>query len=344
MKIAVIFGGISPERNVSIAGGKSVIEALREKGHEVIPVDPAFGAEGYMNGKEIIVSETAVTDEELAKFSPRSYIECINSDIFDDIDVAFLVLHGQYGEDGLIQSLLELRGVPYTGSKVRASSTAIDKSASKMMFSAAGLLTPSWTIAKEEDADNYDLLADVRSDIGNRLVVKPNDQGSTIGISMILDGNLDDISAAIKEAAKYSDRIIIEQYIEGREITVGIVGREALPVIEIIPESGFYDYKHKYSKGHTEYVCPAEIPEDISDFVRDQTQTAYLVLGCSGFGRADFRLDEDGRPWIMEMNTIPGFTSTSLVPKAAKELGYEFGDLCEMIINEALGIKEEEEE
>lgn len=344
MKIAVIFGGISPERNVSIAGGKAVIQALREKGHEVLPIDPAYGVDGYRNGEEIMGAETAPTNEELEIFNSKSYIDCINSEIFDDVDIAFIVLHGKYGEDGLIQSLLKLRGVPYTGSNVKSSANAIEKHASKMLFSAAGILTPNWLIVDPKLAENIDYVDDIRKELGNSLVIKPNDQGSTIGISMVLDGNLDDISEAIKEAAKFSDIVLIEQYIEGREITVGIVGSDALPVIEIIPEGGFYDYKHKYTKGHTTYECPADIPEDIAEFVMGQAQTAYSVLGCSGFGRADFRLDEDGQAWIMEVNTIPGFTATSLVPMAAKEIGIEFPDLCEKIINIALGKNEEEAE
>lgn len=339
MNIAVLFGGVSPERNVSIEGGKAVIEALESKGHKVFPIDPALGKDGLVNKDQIVSENRFLTAEELSKFKTRKMIECLDMDIFDEIDIAFIVLHGINGEDGKIQSLLELRGVPYTGSGVKSSSLAIDKNSSKMIFSAAGVLTPEWVILTEKDYEDYDYFEKIRAEFGNQLVVKPNDQGSTIGISIIEDGNLDDIQKAVIEASKYSDLVLIERYIEGQEITIGIIGEEPLPLIEIIPESGFYDYKHKYTKGQTQYICPAEISEDITEFMQGIAQTAYLTLDCKGFARADFRLSEDGEPFLMEINTIPGFTSTSLVPMAAKEIGLEFPELCEKIIDLTLSKK-----
>jgi len=333
MNIAVLFGGVSPERNVSIDGGKAVIEALESKGHKVFPIDPAMGKEALRSKEQIVSENKFITAEELEQFKTRSMIDCIELDIFDEIDLAFIVLHGINGEDGRMQALLELRGVPYTGSGVKSSSLAIDKNTSKMIFTAAGILTPEWVIVPKEDRDNYDYFEKIRSEFGSQLVVKPNDQGSTIGISIILDGNLDDIHTAVIEAAKYSEIVLIERYIEGQEITISIIGEEALPLIEIIPEGGFYDYKHKYTKGHTQYICPADISEDIAEFMQGIAQTAYLALDCKGFARADFRLSEDGEPYLMEINTIPGFTATSLVPMAAREIGLEFPELCEKIID-----------
>ncbi|TAL69724.1 MAG: D-alanine--D-alanine ligase [Bacteroidetes bacterium] len=332
MKVAVLYGGISPERNVSITGGLAVIKALQELGHEVVPIDPAYGANGKQSIEEIISPSNSISLEELAKFESRKIIECVNSSLFDGIDVAFIVLHGKYGEDGKIQALLELRGIPYTGSNIKASAIGIDKLASKMLFLAAGISTPQWLTVREKDFGNYEYFEEIRSELGDNLVIKPNDQGSTIGITIVEDGNLDEINKGVDLASKFSDIVIVEQFIEGREITVGIVGGEALPLIEIEPEEGFYDYEHKYTKGKTEYICPAEVTEDIAEFMQNQALSAYNIIGCSGFARADFRLDDEGQPFLLEINTIPGFTATSLVPMAAKEIGIEFPELCDRII------------
>lgn len=344
MNIAVVHGGISPERNVSIAGGKAVIEALMAKGHNVIPIDPAFGREGLRKVEDLTIIDRFPTDEELSEFSPRSLIQCIDSELFDNIDIAFIVLHGLFGEDGKFQALLDLRGIPYTGSKVKASSVAIDKLSSKLLFTAAGLMTPPWAAVRKEHFGDYDYYEEVRGELGNHVVVKPNDQGSTIGISIVERGNLDDLHEAVMKAGKYSELVIVEQFIKGREITVGLLGEEALPPIEIIPESGFYDYEHKYTKGKTTYECPADIPGDIAEFAQNCAYTAFRVIGCEGFGRADFRMDEDGQMHLLEINTIPGFTATSLVPMAAAETGLDFPDLCEEIINIELGKDTENDE
>ncbi|MGB9701610.1 MAG: D-alanine--D-alanine ligase family protein [Candidatus Kapaibacteriota bacterium] len=336
MNIAVIFGGISTERNVSIAGGKSVIEALRTKGHNVIPVDPAFG-KNIQKAEELIIDTTTFpTLEELNSLDTRNYIEAINSNVFDNVDVAFIVLHGKNGEDGLIQALLELRGIPYTGSKVKSCAIAIDKATSKNLFGAAGLLTPEWVHLHKSDIENEELLKQIRKGLGNQIVIKPNYQGSSIGITIVKNGNLDEIHQGVKLAAEYSDSIIIERFIEGREITVGILGGEALPIVEIIPEEDYYDYKHKYTKGHTRYECPADIPEDIAEFAQSVAVICNNIIGAEGFARVDFRLTDEGEPYLLELNSIPGFTSTSLVPMAAKQIGLEFPELCEKIIDLAL--------
>jgi D-alanine-D-alanine ligase len=333
MNIAVIFGGISPERNVSISGGKAVCKALESLGHNVIPVDPAFGINGRAKAEELLKMDVLPPVDDYRSFHTKNMIECVNSEIFDNVDIAFLVVHGQNCEDGKIQSLLQLRGIPYTGSGIKASAVSIDKITSKMMFTASGIITPPWVVVKKRDYENFDFYKEVRAELGSKLVVKPNDQGSTIGISVVTGGNLDDIKDAVFEASKYSNQVLIEKFIDGREITVGIVGDDVLPTIEIKPEGGYYDYEHKYTKGKTEYICPAEISEDIEEFTQDMAYLAFQVLGCEGFARADFRLDEDGQPFILEMNTIPGFTETSLVPKAAKAIGLEFPELCQKIID-----------
>jgi D-alanine-D-alanine ligase len=336
MKIAVLFGGISPERNVSLKGGKAVVNALKSLGHDVKPVDPALGENCLVDIESIEIPDHAPTEEEMAEFPTSNLIKAISSDVFDDVELAFLVLHGINGEDGKIQALLELRGIPYTGSNVKASSLSIDKSSSKMVFHASGILTAPWIVANHSDIDNFEFLEEIRSEIGGRVVFKPNDQGSSIGVHIIDSGNLDEMHEALKDTLQYSKKAIIEPFIEGREITVGIIGGESLPIIEIVPGEGFYDYKHKYTKGQSEYICPAELTPDIDEFTRGIAETAFAELGCSGFARADFRLNDEGQPFIMEMNTIPGFTETSLVPMAAKELDIDFPELCQRIIDLAL--------
>ncbi len=336
MNIAVLAGGLSLERNVSFAGGIAVTKALRNLGYNAILIDPALGSNCLIDTNDFIIPEEPPTINELNRFSTKNIIDAINSEYLENVDLVFIVLHGKYGEDGRIQSLLELRGIPYTGSGVKSSAIAIDKITTKLLFITAGVQSPNWTIVHPDDYDNYDLFKNIRDDLGESLVIKPINQGSTIGITRVIDGNLDEIRLGIDFASKHSRRILIEQFIRGREITVGILDNEALPIIEIIPESGFYDYLHKYKKGKTEYICPADIDEFSTEFIQNNALSAFRVLGCSGFGRVDFRMDYEGNLFCLEVNTIPGFTETSLVPKAAKQIGIEFNELCEKIIQIAL--------
>lgn len=337
MNIAIICGGISTERNVSITGGLAVKSALEELGHNVILIDPAYGADGNNSpdfNNPDMSKETTLDD--LLKFNLKSYLDCINSNLFDNIDVVFPVLHGRYGEDGTFQSLLEFRNIPYVGSKVAASALSSDKIRTKLILSSAGVLTPNWTTVNQKEINDENIAIDIRNSLGKQIVIKPNDQGSTIGLTIVKDGNLDEINKGLEIAAKYSDLILVETYIEGRELTVGIVGDEVLPVIEIIPKDGFYDYEHKYQKGKTEYICPAELTDDVAEFTQSMALSAYRAVGCSGFARVDFRLDEDNQPFCLEINSIPGFTSQSLVPMAAKQIGLSFTELCQKLIDLAI--------
>ncbi|MEI6089628.1 MAG: D-alanine--D-alanine ligase [bacterium] len=339
MKIAVLCGGISCERNVSYAGGKAVTEALQLKGHEAIPIDPAFGDDlEKQNQLKHILNDISKypTLEELHQYSTKKIIDCINSSLFDDIECAFIVLHGPNGEDGLVQALLELRKIPYTGSGVRASSTAINKAATKIMMEAGGIMTPPWTIVHKDQLDDLTLFEEIRSYLGENMIVKPSNQGSTFGITHLESGILDEMQEAAQKAAEYSNTILFEKFIEGREITVAIIGGKAYPIVEIIPEGGFYDYDAKYVGGGTVYECPADIDENVAEFTQEQALHLNNLLGCQGFTRADFRLDEDLQAYCLEINTIPGFTSRSLVPMAAKEEGIEFPELCQMIIDIAM--------
>lgn len=336
MNIAVVMGGISTERNISISGGKSVVEALRSLGHNVIPIDPAFGKD-YKKAEDLIIDVSKpVTLEELSSFHPKTYLEMMELPIWETIDAAFIVLHGKYGEDGLIQSLFEFKNIPYTGSNPKTCSVAMDKIFTKNMLTAYGILTPKWMPIASDDIENEELIKEIRKEFGSKFVVKPNDQGSSIGITIVNSGNLDDISMALKEAAKYSKRILIEEFIEGREITCGLIDGKALPLIEIVPKDEFYNYTTKYVKGGSDYICPAEVTEDVNEFIQSVSEMCYGILGVSSFCRIDFRLTDENEPYFLELNPIPGFTSTSLVPKAAKEVGIEFPELCERLVNIAI--------
>ena len=332
MNIAVLMGGISPERNVSLSSGKAVAQALSQRGHNVVALDPARGASCLINLDELVIPTTPPSTEELSQFTQHDYLLAVSSSHFDNIDIAFSVLHGKYGEDGLLQALLEARGIPYTGSKIASSALAMDKMRSKIMFTAVGVPTPAWTNIREHNKDDHESMQEIRDEFRGNLVVKPNDQGSTVGMTIIQNGNLDEISSAIQYALQFSDVALAEKYIAGRELTVAVIGDEALPIIEIAPDGGFYDYEHKYTKGMSQYICPADIDEELTSFIQNLSITAHKVLGCTGYSRIDFRLDEDNQPWCLEVNTLPGMTATSLVPKAAAAAGIEFGELCEKII------------
>lgn len=333
MMIAVLCGGISLERNVSLAGGKAVNDALASLGHLPIMFDPALGKDAILNSSAVPIINTPPTLDDLKQYKVSNLVECFNIPLWEKIDMAFVVLHGKYGEDGIIQALLEAKGIPYTGSGVKANAIGIDKNTSKLIFASSGLTVAPWFPVRPRSYEDYDYFKALRGELGKKIVIKPNDQGSSVGITIIEDGNIDDMAAAVKYAAQYSDLVLAEKFIEGREITVGVIGGQVMPVIEIATNEGFYDYEHKYQKGHTSYICPAEIPEDIAEFAQNMALTAYYSIGCEGFARVDFRLDEDGVPFIMEINTVPGFTATSLIPMAAKEVGYDFPQLCQHIIN-----------
>lgn len=333
MNIAVLLGGLSPERNISFLSGRAAVSALRGRGHTVVAIDPARGANGIVTDEELqAATAREVTSEELASFSPIRLMECITSDLFNNIDLVFLLLHGQYGEDGYVQSLLDLRGIPYTGSTMLASAAAMDKGLSKMLFQVAGIPTPYWVSVTPEQADDNDLLGEVIKEINGPMVVKPNDQGSTVGMTIFQRVTEEDLAAAIRLAGQFTRSILVERYIPGRELTVAVLGNEALPIIEIEPKEGFYDYANKYTKGKTEYHCPADLSEEVQDHVQNLAVAAHHILGCRAYSRIDFRLTEDNIPYCLEVNTIPGFTETSLVPMAARAAGIEFGELCEEII------------
>jgi len=336
MKIALLTGGISSEREVALSSGRGVLNALRKLGHNVIVIDPIHGSN--ITGEDIIFTDVVSREypslEKLRKMqsdNSRNLIECINSVIFDDIDLAFLALHGKYGEDGKIQTLLSLRGVKYTGSGIESSCIAMDKDYSKTVFMHNGIPTPHWQSLRKNSNHNS---AMIFSTLGRKIVVKPSDEGSTVGLRIVDNG--EELAEAIEYGFSFSSKVLVEEYIKGRELTVSILGKDALPVIEIKPKEGFYDYEHKYTKGMTEYICPAEIPGDIAQEAQKLALAAFDSLGCEVYARVDFLLTDSGNLFCLEVNTLPGMTELSLVPKAAKATGIEFNDLIDRIINLSL--------
>jgi D-alanine-D-alanine ligase len=263
----------------------------------------------------------------------RGIIDLVTSRAIEECDVVFIALHGGEGEDGRVQAVLDLIGKPYTGSGVRASSICMEKAISKMIMERAGIPTPAWELIGIE-ADLKKAFGAVDGLGGFPVVAKPVDQGSTIGITIV--DRREDLEGAIRLARQYSADVLLEKYIEGRELSVPFIEDEAYPVVEIKPKGGFYDYERKYTKGMTVYECPADVPEDIRSRIETDAVKAYRITGCEGFARVDIRLGVDGVPYFLEVNTIPGMTETSLVPMGAAARGLSFADLVDRIALYAL--------
>lgn len=328
INIALILGGTSPEKEVSKNTAKSILKALRELGYNVKPINPAYGINQPKD------EELFFTSEEYIEPANRNYIEAINSPMFDNIDLAYLALHGRWGEDGTIQSLLELRGIKYTGSGILASSLAMNKAMTKIVIQDAGVSTPKWITADKKENDFEKICRQIKNSFGYPCVIKPNDQGSTVGLTIC--NNETQVEDAVKLSLKFSDTALIEEYIPGRELTISILEGKALPVLEIKPKSGFYDYENKYTAGRTEYICPADLPESVSKPMQQQALTAFNAVGCSTYSRIDFRLTDEEKFYCLEINTLPGMTSLSLVPKAAKAAGISFEELVDKIVKNVL--------
>jgi D-alanine-D-alanine ligase len=341
LNIIVLTGGVSSERNVSIASSRAITKGLKESGHNVNVIDPVYGI-NQPPEEEIFSSHPAIGKEfptmtELKTFSNRKVIECINSELFDNTDIVFLGLHGKFGEDGRIQSLLEMRGVNYTGSGVTSSAMAMDKDISKIIFKNFDIPTPNWFMIEAGSYSLNHVDEKIKAYLEYPVVIKPNDEGSTVGLS-IVQPDVEDVQLkkGLDFAFEYSDRVMVEQYIGGRELTVAILGSEALPVVEIKPKDGFYDYEHKYTSGKTEYFCPADLSEELSNELRLKALLAHRSLGCRAYSRVDFRLNSKNEYYCLEVNTLPGMTELSLVPKAANAVDITFPDLLNKIIELSL--------
>ena len=337
MKIALLTGGLSSEREVSLSSGRGILKGLRNTGHEVKVIDP-------INGKELVEEEIVFKDivskeyptldkiRQLQKESSRKLLECINSDLFDDIDLVFIGLHGKYGEDGKLQTLLELRGLKYTGSGIQSSAIAMDKDVSKLVFERNGIQTPPWKALYSIDGADYNEFISL---FGSPRVIKPNDEGSTVGLTIAKSE--EEFKRGIETAFNYSEKVLVEKYIKGRELTVSVIDGNAYPVIEIIPFDGFYDYEHKYSKGKSKYVCPAEIPEETAEIAKELGLKAYKALNSKVYARVDFLMTEKNELYCLEVNTLPGMTELSLVPMAAKAMNMGFDSLINKIVDSSLG-------
>lgn len=331
MKIAVLFGGTSAERDVSLVSGIQVIKALKELGHEVIAIDTARGALEPSEERRLLAAEVATRPPEtesmaLMQSDAPSLAKALS---VRDADVVFLTLHGGTGEDGTIQALLDLIGIPYTGSGHSASAYAMDKDISKQLFQAAGIPTPSWIMLR----DNYD-----KPNLGNfafPVIVKPNKQGSTIGVTLVKEsGTLRD---AIVNAQRHDDEVMVEEFIPGRELTVAILNDKPLPVGEIVPKRDeIFDYESKYQLDGAEEIFPADLSTEESQNIQDLALRAHRALKLEGYSRVDFRMDPSGKVWCLEVNTSPGMTKTSLLPKAAQAAGISFAELCEQICELAI--------
>jgi D-alanine-D-alanine ligase len=291
--VALLMGGPGKERDVSLRSGAAVAKALRAAGAQVIEID--------------------VTTPEIT--------------LPESLDLAFNIIHGTFGEDGQLQSLLHDRGIPYTGEGIEGSRTAFDKILSKEAFDRAGVPTSKWEKIRQSEAPSLPL----------PYVVKAPRQGSSVGVHIIRDAAT--LPAALEDCFQYGDEVLIESFFTGRELTVGILGREALPVVEIIPRDGFYDYDHKYTSGASEYFVPAPLTEAQAASVQSTACAAHHALGLEVYSRVDILLGPDGSMSVLEINTIPGMTELSLLPKAAAVAGLDFPALCEEIAGLSLAKK-----
>jgi D-alanine-D-alanine ligase len=326
MRVTVLTGGTSSERDVAIASAVQVVRALRSRGHAVAVVDTA---RGYIpEGDESRLLSGSVGKEpppiaELKTLERGVLLSGIVSlPVIRDADVIFLCLHGGRGEDGTVQAVLEVVGVPYTGSGPMASAVAMDKDISKRLFRAAGVATADWLMGPVS-AD------DARRKLGWPMVVKPSKQGSTVGLTVVKEPQ--QFEAAVTLAEQYDDEVMLEAFVPGRELTVGILDGRALAVGEIIPKHEIFDYECKYTPGMSEEIFPAEIPAEIAAECGRLGLAAHLSLKLGGYSRVDFRLTPAGQLVCLEANTLPGMTATSLMPQSAAAVGLPFPELCERI-------------
>ncbi|WP_249871888.1 D-alanine--D-alanine ligase [Oceanobacillus saliphilus] len=304
MKVAVLYGGVSGEREVSLSSGKGIIKALKEKGHEVIGID----------------------------FNPNQLEEIIHL----EADLVFIGLHGKHGEDGRIQGLLDMLGIPYVGSGVLASALAMDKAKAKQVFMMHNIpqaKSEVYTITSLSESEN--IAEEIKKAFNPPFVIKPNKEGSTLGLTIVTDSA--QVLDGVKCAAASDDTLLVEEFIKGRELTVAVMGKKghekALPIVEIIPKNTFYDYESKYAPGGSEHIVPALIDEEITNKIQSYAVLAHQSLGCETYSRVDFILNEDNLPVILEVNTLPGMTPTSLFPDAAKSIGISYSDMIEQFVN-----------
>jgi len=330
MRVAVLMGGTTSEREISLRTGRGMAQALRQLGHEVLAVDAANGRLLPAGEEERAARDTALV--------PAGPAALVSAAAIRDAEVVLIALHGGAGENGTLQALLDLAGKPYTGSGVMASALAMNKAMAKRLFEQAGVPTPPWRLVAAQGPVAESIVAGAipreAADLGLPVVVKPNEEGSTVGLTIVHDWGA--MPRAFQEAARYGHEILLEAFVPGRELTVAVLGDRPLPIVEIRPLSGFYDYEAKYTAGRSEYFCPADLPAPLAERIQALGVTASLALDCRGVTRVDFRLDPEETPWCLEVNTIPGMTPTSLVPMAAKAAGMSYEQVVQCMIDLAL--------
>ncbi len=343
MNIVVLAGGLSPERNVSLSSGTLIAAALRRKGHRVLLLDVYLGLDALPadpntlfdeeNNPSVTVSRD-VPDLVALKASRGDTNELIGPNVVSlcrMADLAFLALHGAMGENGQLQALLDIYGIPYTGSGYLGSSLAMDKDVAKALLAAAGIRVPRGVRLNPQSNLDIDAILAVT---GLPAVVKPCSCGSSVGVSLV--DTREELADAVARAAEYENEILVETRIVGRELTCGIVEGRVLPPVEIIPKSGFYDYQNKYQAGATTEICPAPIDECALAKVQKATLDGFSALRLSSYARFDYILDAEGELWCLEANTLPGMTPTSLLPQEAAAVGMDYDTLCDTLARSAL--------
>ncbi len=340
MKIVVLAGGLSTERDVSLCTGVKIAKQLRSGDNQVVLLDMFMGFDGTSEQAEAFFDHPMELDETLEKIpSEQPDLERIRNmrkdqspnlfgpyvlDICRRADMVFMALHGADGENGKVQAAFDLLGIRYTGSGYLGSVLAMNKGVTKMVFNSSGIPTPpGYTV-------NRNTAGQAPEKIGFPCVVKPCCGGSSVGVSIVSNG--EEYQAALEEGFRYEEELLVEKYIKGREFSVGVLDGRSLPVIEIIPREGFYDYKTKYQAGLAEDVCPAELPEEISRTLGELAQKVYQALHLKVYGRIDFLMDGEGRLYCLEANTLPGMTPTSLLPQEAEAAGIDYQQLCQKIL------------
>lgn len=340
MNIIVLCGGLSAERDVSISSGTMAAGALRRLGHKAVLVDLFFGyPHPYRDPSEIFERQEEISIAHVGESVPdlealrRAREQDNDSRIGDNVlevcraaDIVFVALHGRDGEDGKVQALFDLAGVKYTGTGFLGSALAMDKWIAKQLMQQNGVKTPRGILLKK-GREPY-------GNVGFPCVVKPRSGGSSIGTSVVFEEK--DYPAALELAFSYEDDVIVEQYVKGRECDVGVLDGRALPVIEICPKSGFYDYKNKYQKGLADEYCPADLPPEITEKLQRAAERVYEALCFEVYGRMDFIVDAEGEVWCLEGNTLPGMTPTSLLPQEAAAAGISYEELCQRIVDLSL--------
>ena len=336
-EVAILMGGASSEREVSLVSGRAVMEAIDTARYNARPVDlGAVGNSVYSCPAAVSGARgraAAVREAPESIYNGAAVLAAELTDKQSLPDIVFIALHGRYGEDGTVQGMLELLGIPYTGSGVLASALAMDKIATKRVLESCEVPTPAWTsVTAWEYARG--IVPDVADECGFPAIVKPNREGSTIGVTVV--HSADGVRAAVEEALRHDTSVLIEKFVRGREITVGILGAhdlQMLPIVEIRPRTGFYDYEAKYTAGLTEKIVPAPLDEPVAARALRAAELTHRAIGCSGMSRVDLIVPEDGEaPTVLEVNTIPGMTPTSLLPRAAQAAGISFTGLISRII------------